>query len=68
MSAQKTKDREEYAYFSDSYFKLEYNAMFVRNENLERLKKIKSLKSTIDSNFKFGITRGPCYIQRIRFS
>ncbi len=61
MSALKNSEREEFARFSSSWFKLEYNVMFVRKSEMEKWSHIRSLKDTIGTQFFFGGTRGSIF-------
>jgi polar amino acid transport system substrate-binding protein len=61
LSASKTEERAKYANFSDTYFKLEYNVMFVRKSDKAKFSSIKSLKDIIDADFKVGATLGSVY-------
>lgn len=60
-SASKTEERGKYAYFSDTYFKLEYNVMFTKKSDKAKYSSIKSLADTIGTDFKIGIIRGSVY-------
>jgi len=60
-SASKTDERAKFAYFTEDYFKLEYNVMFVLKENKDKFSGIKTLTDVIGKNFNIGITRGSIY-------
>ena len=61
MSALKTSEREEYAYFSDTHFKLEYNVLFINKSDKEKYRSIKSLKDILGTDFRLGVALGFVY-------
>ncbi len=58
MGGVKTNERERYAYFSDTYLKMEYNAFFIKKVDREKYKSIESLKDIIGIDFRLGVLRG----------
>ncbi|GAB6095366.1 hypothetical protein JCM14469_16180 [Desulfatiferula olefinivorans] len=61
MSASKNSERGEYVYFSDSFFKLAYNCLYVRSEDAEKYQSVKTLKDFLNYNVNLGVKIGASY-------
>lgn len=61
LSAAKTEERMQYAYFSASSFRPGHNVLYIDVRKQNRFKQVQSLQDLLHRNFKIGVIRGVSY-------
>ena len=61
MSAADTEERRQYAHFSNEYFRLGHNMLFVLVEDLQKYSHIRSLRDLKSNKLKIAVQRGAAY-------